>query len=148
MLHIRREILRKNNGKSRFFHHSPSLYGSFLVLCRVFFRRGCQNCHRIVPRNSLVESNSFRIKFFSGHWAKFLRPCGNFFQVELSKLYVSIERFSEQIFFENISVFIIILGHWWVLYRLSGKYFLPSLSKLQPICLEEQFKEKNLFRRN
>ena len=99
MLHIRREILRKNNGKSRFFHHSPSLYGSFLVLCRVVFRRGCQNCHRIVPRNSLVESNSFRIKFFSGHWAKFLRPCGNFFQVELSKLYVSIERFSEQIFF-------------------------------------------------
>ena len=59
-------------------------------------------------------------------------------------LYVSTKTFSELFFFESFIILFMFLGHWLVFSCLSGKRFLPCLSKLKPIWLEEQFKEKFL----
>ena len=108
MLLIRREILRKNNGKSRFFHHSRSLNGSYLVLCWDFFRRGYQKCNRIVPRNTLVENNFFPIKYLYWTLRKiFLASWQNFFFGFCLKCISRVHRHNfKKTFFEKKFLFI------------------------------------------
>ena len=108
MLHVRREILRKNNGKSRFFHHSGSLNRSFLALCRVFFRRSYQKCNRIVPRNTLVENIFFPIKYLYCTLRKnSLAPWQNFFFGFCLKCISRVHRHNfKKTFFEKKFLFI------------------------------------------
>ena len=82
MLHVRREILRKNNGKSRFFHHSRSLNRSFLALCWIFYG-GVVKIAIYLYLGTLWWKKNFEWNIFFGHWAKFLQPSGKIFFIGL-----------------------------------------------------------------
>ena len=82
-------------------------------------------------------------------WNKKIFSLSSFsFHVEVSKLYVSIKKFSEQVFFEKILFFNHNFGILFGSFPVFWQFFLPVLSKVQSLFLEEQFEEKHYSKAN